>query len=340
MLRRLLPSATLATLAALIAAPSPLFAHGGEGQGPAVEQVAGSAPGAPPPVQRPGRPWGPGYFPNVPLVTQDGQTVRFYDDLLKGKAVAINLIFTHCEDACPLETARLAQVQRLLGERVGKDIHFYSISIDPQRDTPPVLKAYAERFQVGPGWLFLTGRAEDIRLIARKLGLASLTDAADRDRHLPSLMIGVEASGQWMRLSAVDNPQFLATKISSFLTGWGTRPATARSYTEARPIQGLDAGAYLFRTRCAACHTIGQGDATGPDLLGVPRRRDPAWLRRFIKTPDVLLAEKDPTAMELFAKYKGVQMPNLRLGDGDVQALIGYLEAQGGLRRDGAGGRR
>ncbi len=91
-------------------------------------------------------PWGADYFPNVPLTTQDGTTVYLYDDLLKGKAVAINAIYTHCKDECPLETARMAQVQRLLGERVGKDIFFYSITIDPERDTPEVLKAYAEKF--------------------------------------------------------------------------------------------------------------------------------------------------------------------------------------------------
>src|SRR5256886_13560217 len=70
--------------------------------------------------------WGADYFPNVPLVTQDGATVRLYDDLLKGKSVAINVIYTSCKDECPLETARLAQLQRLLGERMGKEIFFYS----------------------------------------------------------------------------------------------------------------------------------------------------------------------------------------------------------------------
>jgi len=88
-----------------------------------------------------GGPWGADYFPNVPLVNQDGVVVRFYDDLIKGKAVAVNLIYTHCTASCPLETAKMAQVQKLLGGRVGKDIFFYSISIDPKRDTPETLKA-------------------------------------------------------------------------------------------------------------------------------------------------------------------------------------------------------
>ena len=95
--------------------------------------------------------WGAGYFPNVTLTTQDGEQVRFYDDLVKGKIVAINLIYTTCKYACPLETARLAQVQKLLGDRMGRDVFFYSITIDPEHDTPAVLKAYAEKYQAGPG---------------------------------------------------------------------------------------------------------------------------------------------------------------------------------------------
>ncbi len=279
--------------------------------------------------------WGKDYFPNVPLLTQDGRRVRFYDDLLKGKAVVINLIYTQCKDLCPLETARLAQVQKLLGDLVGKDIFFYSISIDPAHDTPEVLAAYMKKFDVGPGWTFLTGKQADIALLSKKLGLSSATDFADRDGHLPSLMVGNVPAGQWMRQSAVDNPRFLATKISSFLIGWkNRREAPGESYAQARPIEGLDAGSYLFRTRCAACHTIGHGDAVGPDLLHVVRVRERAWLARYIKTPDKVLAEKDPIATALFAKYGQVRMPNLRLGDGDVEALISYLEAQSTSRSE------
>src|SRR5229473_2819448 len=94
--------------------------------------------------------WGADYFPNVPLTTQDGATVHLYDDLLKGKSVAMNVIYTSCKDECPLETMRMVQLQQILGNRVGKDIFFYSITIDPKRDTPPVLKAYAEKFGAKP----------------------------------------------------------------------------------------------------------------------------------------------------------------------------------------------
>lgn len=324
--RLTLTGAAAGLVALLLAGPAPLWGHdgahgkaGGEANGRAAVNghTAVSSP------------WGAGYFPNVPLVTQHGQTVRFYDDLLRDKAVAINLVYTHCQDACPLETARLAQVRELLGDELRRHIHFYSITIDPARDTPPVLKAYAEKFQADPDWLFLTGEAADIKLIADKLGLSSLTDLADRDQHLPSLMVGSAATGRWMRLSAVDNPRFLASRISAFLTGWQQRRATATGYAAARPFEGMSAGKYIFRTRCAACHTVGQGDGVGPDLLGVTERRDRSWLKRFIRQPDVMLAEGDPLAMELFRKYREVRMPNLRLGEGDVEALLRFIEGQG-----------
>jgi len=270
---------------------------------------------------------GPEYFPNVPLTTQDGKVVRFYDDLLKDKAVVVNLIYTHCSASCPLETAKLSQVQRILGDRVGKDIFFYSISIDPQHDTPEVLKAYAAKFHARPGWLFLTGKDEDIKLISKKLGLASLTDAANRDGHQPSLMIGKDTTGQWMRNSAVDNARFLATTILHFVDGYKS-VAPIRSYAAMGPLHQVGKGEYLFKSRCAACHTVGHGDAVGPDLSNVTKQRDRAWLSRYIATPDQLLAGGDPIAKDLFAKYKDVRMPNLDMSAEEVDAVLSYIEQQ------------
>ena len=115
--------------------------------------------------------WGADYFPNVPLTTHDGKTVHFFDDLLKDKVVAVNFIYTHCPDTCPLETAQLVQVQNIMGDRLGKDVFFYSISIDPERDTPEVLKAYAKRYKADlSGWKFLTGTTRDILVVATQYG--------------------------------------------------------------------------------------------------------------------------------------------------------------------------
>jgi len=275
--------------------------------------------------------WGADYFPNVPLTTQEGATVHLYDDLLKGKSVAINVMYTSCKDECPLETARLAQVQRLLGERMGKDIFFYSITIDPKRDKPEVLKAYAQKYGVGPGWLFLTGREEDIKLATKKLGLSRVRDSASKDGHTASLMVGNEPAGLWMRNSAVDNPQFLATTIGNFL-GWkDTTPK--KSYAEARPLV-LDKGEYFFQSQCSVCHSIGQGDKMGPDLAGVTARRDRAWLTRYITAPDKMLAEGDPIATALFEKYQYARMPNLRLSSDEVAAVLSYVEGRGAAPRE------
>jgi protein SCO1 len=279
-----------------------------------------------------GNRWGADYFPNVPLITQDGTAVRLYDDLLKGKSVAINVMYTSCKDECPLETARLVEVQRLLGERMGKDIFFYSITIDPKRDTPEVLKAYAQKYGVGPGWLFLTGKEEDIKLATKKLGLSGLRFAVRKDGHSASFMVGNEPTGQWMRNSAVDNPQFLATTIGNFL-GW-RNAMKGQSYAEARPL-ALDKGEYFFQSQCSPCHTVGQGDKMGPDLQGVTARRDRAWLTRYIMTPDKLLAEGDPIAVSLFKKYQYARMPNLRLSPEEVAAVLSYVEG----RKDAASAR-
>lgn len=269
-------------------------------------------------------PWGPDYFPNVPVTTQDGKTVRFYDDLLKGKSVAILLFYTGCQDVCPLETANLVQVQKLLGERMGKDIFFYSIAIDPW-DTPKENKAYARKFGVGPGWSFLSGKEADIQQITRKLGLSRASDAVSKDGHSASLMVGNVDSGMWMRNSAMDNPQFLVTTISNFL-GW--KSATAdRSYAEAKPLS-IDKGQFLFQSRCEACHTIGSGDRIGPDLKGVTQRRDAAWLTRYVAQPEKMLAEGDPIATGLFRQYKQVRMPNVELGTDDVAAVLSFIAAR------------
>src|SRR6186997_2707069 len=165
--------------------------------------------------------WGGTHFPNVELITQDGKKVRFYDDLIKGKVVALELIYTTCKYNCPLETARLVQLQKLLGDRMGKDVFFYSITIEPSIDTPEVLRAYAEKYHVGPGWLFLTGKPADIKLLSHKLGLDSLPAADDPDGHTPHLLIGNEATGLWMKNSALDNTRFLAMKIEQ-LMGYGS----------------------------------------------------------------------------------------------------------------------
>jgi protein SCO1/2 len=270
-------------------------------------------------------PWGANYFPNVALTTQDGKTVHLWDDLLKDKKVIINFIYTDCSASCPLETAKLVQVQKILAPRMGKDIFFYSITLDPKHDTPAVLKAYAAKFHAGPGWLFLTGKKEDIELVRKKFGLAAQSFQNELTDHSTRLTIGNGATGQWMQDGAMDDPRYIAMMAGDWLSSWKNHPK-GESYTKAQPVEGAsDKGLYLFKTRCSACHSMGNGDGIGPDLAGVARVRDHAWLARFLTAPDEVLASGDPIANALYIKYKKIKMPNLRLGEKDVDALIKYL---------------
>ena len=276
-----------------------------------------------------GSPWGADYFPNIKLLDQDGKTVRFYDDLIKDKVVAINFIYTHCGDSCPLETASLRQVQKLLGDRVGKDIFFYSISIDPKHDTPKVLKEYSERFRIGSGWRFLTGTKADTTLLRKKLGLfRDDVEAGKLSEHNTSFMIGNESTGQWMKRSPFDEPKVLAWLLGRSLSHVkSVQKAELASYAGAKQLPRISLGEDIFRSRCDACHSLGNEDGLGPGLLNVTERRDRAWLARWIKTPDRLLAEKDPIAIDLYNRYNKLLMPNLRLSDTDVEALIDYMDA-------------
>jgi len=271
---------------------------------------------------------GADYFTNVELTTHEGRTVRFYDDLIKGKIVAIDLIYTTCQYACPLETARLAQVQRLLGDRMGRDVFFYSITIDPEHDTPAVLADYARTYRAGPGWLFLTGAKADIDRLSRKLGLYSPPDPSNPDGHQPYLLVGNEATGQWMRNAATDNAKFLARTLGEWLNEWrGPEDGRLKSYADA-PVLAHDAGQYAFAYHCAACHTIGGGTKIGPDLAGVTSRRNREWLQRFIRTPEAMTAAGDPIAAALRKEYRQARMPNLDLSEVDTVAVIDYIAAQ------------
>lgn len=283
--------------------------------------------------------WGRDYFPNVELINHEGKKVRFFDDMIEGKVVAINFIYTTCPDACPMETARLLEVAELLGDRMGEDIFFYSITIDPENDTWQVLHQHAKNWKIGPGWQFLTGREEDIVLLRQKLGIyIEEIQAEDSLDHNLSLIIGNQATGRWMKRSPYENPHILATQIGSWLHNWRA-PKKAqqakRSYEDAPELRDISTGELLFRTRCASCHTIGHGDvadlnrrAVGPDLYMVTEQRDPDWLRRWLKFPDKMLEQKDPLAMALYEQYNRVPMPNLRLNDTDVDNLIDYMREE------------
>jgi protein SCO1/2 len=146
------------------------------------------------------------HFPNVRLRTQRGEDVRFYDDLVKDKAVLISFMFTSCTAQCPRETANLAKLQRVLGTHAGRDLFMISISVDPVHDTPSVLQRYAQTFEAKPDWTFATGRAVDIVRIQRQLGAYQ----RDGSPHTGMLIYGNETKGWWAATPIMQNAASLA----------------------------------------------------------------------------------------------------------------------------------
>ena len=156
-----------------------------------------------------------GYFPNFVLRTHENKPVRFYDDLIRGKIVVINMMYAQCEGLCPPMTANLVKVQSLLGDRVGRDIFMYSLSLQPEQDTPDALRGYAAMHGAGPGWLFLTGRPREMDVLRRKLGFFDPDPVVDRDKsqHLGLIRFGNETLDRWAACAALSNPEQIVRSI-------------------------------------------------------------------------------------------------------------------------------
>lgn len=135
------------------------------------------------------------YFSDVELINQDGQKMRFYSDVLKDKVVVINTFFTTCTGVCPPINRNLEKVQEALGDRLGKVAFLISISVDPETDTPSRLKEYSLRFHARPGWIFLTGKKENVDWALYKLGQY----VATKDGHTNIIIIGNEPKGLWKK---------------------------------------------------------------------------------------------------------------------------------------------
>jgi protein SCO1/2 len=155
------------------------------------------------------------YLSNVVLTTHENRTVRFYDDLVRGKVVTINFMFTDCKRFCPATIPNLVRVQEALGERVGRDIFLYSITLDPATDTPAVLKAYAKEVGAGPGWIFLTGKEESIERLRRRLGVYDRDPAIDADKtqHSGLVVYGNDALDRWAAISGLNKPEFIVRAV-------------------------------------------------------------------------------------------------------------------------------
>ena len=162
----------------------------------------------------------PGYarkmvIPEVDVLDQNGSALHFYSDLIKGKTVAINFIFTNCTTICPPLAATFARVQKEMGDKVGRDVYFISISVDPLTDTPERLKAWGAKFKAGPGWTFVTGNKEQIDKLLYALGAS----VSRREDHSPTLIVGNDIKGVWTRTYGLARSAQLVGLIMDVIEG-------------------------------------------------------------------------------------------------------------------------
>ncbi len=149
-------------------------------------------------------------IPDATVYNQNGRRLNFYTDLVKGKTVAINFIFTTCTTICPPLTATFRRVQSELGEHMGRDIELISVSVDPVTDTPARLFDFAAKFKAGPGWTFVTGDQAEIDSLLQAFGVA----VANKNDHTPTILIGNDATGYWTRAYGLASPTTLVKVIT------------------------------------------------------------------------------------------------------------------------------
>ena len=167
---------------------------------------------------RPGSGPNAGYFPNVVLTSHEGERALFYDDLLLGKTVLIHCMSIAGDADYPV-IRNVARVQPYLGERLGRDVFIYSLSVDPRHDTPRRLADLARERGAQPGWRFLTGEPADVeavrgRLFAQNPGLHRHGAHAAHDCSVGLMKYGNEAVGVWGSVPAKASPEWIARRLS------------------------------------------------------------------------------------------------------------------------------
>ena len=150
--------------------------------------------------------------PDIEVVNQDGRHVRFNSQVVEGRIAIVTGFFTTCSSMCPITQEKLAQVAKLLGPRLGKDVVIVSVSVDAENDTPARMKDWAEKFHIGPGWTLLSGNRAEVETLLKSLGLF----VPLRQRHQSALMIGSAATG-WARVSSWTSSEKLARVVESML---------------------------------------------------------------------------------------------------------------------------
>ena len=149
-------------------------------------------------------------IPHARVLDQNGKQLNFFTDLIEGKSVAINFVFTTCTAICPSLTATFRRVQQEARTR-GLDVQLISISVDPTVDTPERLHDFAKKFKAEPGWTFVTGDKVEIDSLLQALGVA----VVNKNDHTPMILIGNEVADQWTRTYGLSSPKTIVDLIQA-----------------------------------------------------------------------------------------------------------------------------
>ncbi len=154
-------------------------------------------------------------IPDTPLRDQEGRPVHFYSDLVQGRVVAVNFVFTSCTTVCLPMGAGFGKLRTMLGDRAGKDVHLISVSVDPATDTPAKLKAWSQKFGAGRGWTLVTGDRNEVTRLLKSLGAYTPNPEA----HSPLVLLGNDARGEWTRANGLSTPAQLAALLDGLQGG-------------------------------------------------------------------------------------------------------------------------
>lgn len=244
-------------------------------------------------------------IPDTVVYNQHGQKLNFYTDLVKGKTVAINFIFTTCTTICPPLTATFRRVQQELGERVGRDIELISISVDPTTDVPERLKEFSGKFKTAPGWTFVTGSKPEVDGLLKALGAA----VADKNDHTPMILVGNDAAGYWTRTYGLAPASTLVKVVNEAAAKTGATAATA---TTGDASTGGDVQLPLPQTSAVGASVAAPAGGTPKSAGGAayfPNHELVTQENKTVRFYDDLMKNKVVLINFMFTTCKGVCSP-------------------------------
>lgn len=163
-------------------------------------------------------------IPDTLVLDQHGDPRHFYTDLIEGKIVAVNFVFTRCRMVCPMLGFRFGQLRQLLGPAAGTDIHLVSVTTDATYDTSERMRAWAEKFNAGKGWTQVSGDKQNIDEVLKALKAFT----ADKQDHSSLILLINDPQNEWRWLDGASDPNVMQSALNQWITSTTNAPAAER----------------------------------------------------------------------------------------------------------------